>query len=74
MFLFSLSCAQKKCIVLILLVNFSLQKLKLSVMPHALEEMKKRPYCEKDGGLGQPQISVISFDNISEKDPAESKF
>lgn len=44
------------------------------MMPHALEEMKKRAYYERSGGLGHPEISVISFENLSQKDPAESKF
>lgn len=42
-------------------------------MPRALEEMKKGEYYERGGGLGHPEISAISFDNLSQKDHAESK-
>ncbi|XP_075876282.1 sodium- and chloride-dependent GABA transporter 1-like [Nelusetta ayraudi] len=51
-----------------------LQKLKLSVTPHALEEMKKGAYNEKMKGLGQSDISVITFHNQPKKATEEAKF
>lgn len=54
---------------------FLLQKLKLSITPHALNEMSKMPYYERGGRDGYPVIAVISSNiRLPEKPPVQTNF
>lgn len=52
----------------------SLQKLKLSVTPYALDKIKKSAFDEKIKGLGHSEISVVTFPDLTQKAVTESKF
>lgn len=72
----SLSISQNSSVFPSILMGFfcSLQKLKLSVTPYALDKIKKSAFDETIKDLGQPEISVINFNNEPKKAFAESKF
>lgn len=52
----------------------SLQKLKLSVTPYALDKMKKSSSNEMIKGLGKSELNTITFHDLPKKAVAESKF